>query len=124
MRMDWPLPIRQMNSLLLHLQRFIVPCLVLLLLTLPLWLHSAHTVGALNTDSIVRPMLMAGMGGSQSADAPSSVHCAVHCAPQLLLPTLLLHALLVPLSSSSFPAYARFHVRLGSAPPLPPPRAR
>lgn len=113
-----------MNSLLLHLYRLIGPCLLLLLLTLPLWLHSAHSVGALNADLTARSTLTAEMAGGQPADAPSSVHCAVHCAPQLLVPTLLLYALLVPLSSSSLPAYARFHVRLGSAPPLPPPRAR
>ena len=124
MRLELSLPIQQMNSVRLHMQWLVGPCLVLLLLTMPLWLHSAHNAGALDADIVARSAPTAEMAGSLPADAPSAVHCALHCAPQVLFPALLLCAMLLPLSSSSVPAYARFHARLGSAPPLPPPRTR
>lgn len=124
MRLELPLSIQQMSSVRLHVQRLIGLCLGLLLLTMSLWLHSAHNAGALDADVVVRSTSTAEMAGSLPADAPSTVHCALHCAPQLLVPTLLLSALLLPLARPLLLPLARFHARLGSAPPLPPPRTR
>jgi hypothetical protein len=124
MRLELPLPIQQMDSVRLHMQQLIGPCLVLLLLTMPLWLHSAHNAGAPDADVVARSAWTAEMAESLPAHAPSTVDCALHCAPQLLVPTLLLSALLLPLARPLLPPLARFHARLGSAPPLPPPRTR
>ena len=52
MRLELSLPIQQMNSVRLHMQWLVGPCLVLLLLTMPLWLHSAHNAGAPDADVV------------------------------------------------------------------------
>lgn len=121
MPVDLPLPMRQTTSLL-YMQRLIGSCLVLILLTIPFWLDSAHSTEMLDADRMLHAPLTAEPAGGLPDDAPSAVHCALHCAPQVLFPTFLLYAFLLPLASPALPASTRFHMRLGAAPPLPPPR--
>lgn len=99
-------------------------CIAVLVLTLPLWLDSAHRTVELGDLSPDTARVVEAASDHNPGSTSGAVHCALHCAPQMLFPALLLCALLLPLMSSPVPAYARFHPRLGSAPPLPPPRTR
>lgn len=123
MRLDWSRPIVCENGL--QLRQLIRLCLALLLMTMPLWGDSAHRTKTWGANLFTDATLAAERSDSSSlpADAANTAHCALYCAPLILGPTLLLCALL-PLAISAVPAYARFHARLGSAPPLPPPRIR
>jgi hypothetical protein len=111
-------------SLRLPLLRLLGPCLVALLLVLPLWIDSAHGVEGIADSLILRPALSAETagGGGHPADASRTVHCALHCVPQVLFPLLLFSTLLLPLTPSFLFATTRLHSRLGLPPLLPPPQ--
>lgn len=102
--------------------RLLIPSLAVLLLTLPLWLDGAHRTTDLSSLSQGTAPLLERATDHSSASASGAVHCALHCAPQMLFPALLLCAMMLPLIRSNLPVVARFRARLGSAPPLPPPR--
>lgn len=124
MRAERPQSIEYSYSLRLPLLHILGPCLALLLLTLPFWIDSTP-VGKdfANPASGVMFHLAEAPSGNQPADAVGTVHCAIHCAPQVVFPFLLLCAMLLPLAISTLPVYARFHARLSFPPTLPPPRA-
>lgn len=124
MRLEWQITIPPGFSLQLPLLRLIVPCLAVLLLALPLWTDGAHRVEGMGDSLILRSVLNAEMAGGSGdpADAPITLHCALHCAPQILFSALLLCTVLLPLTLSSLFATTRLHSRLGLPPLLPPPQ--
>lgn len=124
MRLEWQLRIWPGFSLRLPLLWLLAPCLVVLLLALPLWIDGAHRVEGMGDSLFLRPALNAETAGGSGhpADASSARHCALHCAPQVLFPALLLCAALLPLATPCLCATTRFHSCLGLAPPVPPPQ--
>lgn len=101
-------------------------CLALFLLTMPLWVDRAH--GDALPDHEVSLVVTGAVGAQAGRDgassSPSSVHCAIHCAPQVLFPGLLLWAILVPLRAHVLATAGQFHLRLNGPPLLPPPQTR
>jgi hypothetical protein len=58
------------------------------------------------------------------ADASSSGHCALHCAPQVVIPALILAGMLAPLALTQRFAPAQLRSCAGFPPLLPPPQTR
>jgi len=100
-------------------------CIVLILALVPLWVDGAHRAEGLMSGLAPALERAGALGSAQPDQAPLTGHCAIHCAPLILVSPLLAVAVVAPvLAARLLLAAAAGRPRLRTPPPLPPPQSR